>query len=110
MTVSPTFLTAIRNVTWLPTGTGVFVGLNSTFVILSAAWVTPTVALEELVAAPPLAVAELLAVPVLRVVNVTVKFVLWPGVIAPKFVHVKTPGATVLGGRLATALVNLLIR
>ena len=62
---------------------------------------TDTVATDELVAVPPSAVAELLAVPVESVVNVTVKFVLWPEVIPPRFVQVKTPAATVVGATLA---------
>src|ERR1022692_4231891 len=96
----------MRKTRLLPMGTGGFVGVKRIFVTLSAACVMWTATLEEFVTVPPLAVAELVAQPEAAAVNVTVIFVLWPGNSAPRFVHVKIPVATVVGGRLATALVS----
>ena len=102
MTVLPVFWIVMRNTTLLPMATGVFVGLSKNFVTLSAECVTSSVTLEELTAVPPLAVAKFVAIPVASVINVTVMFVLWPGVIVPMLVHVTRPVvATVLGERLA---------
>src|SRR3974390_2501522 len=101
MAVLPTFWTVMRKTTLLWMETGWFVGLSKTLTTFTAAELTFSVALEELVAVAPLAVAAVGAVPMASVVNETVIFVLWPGANAPKLFHVSVPPATVSGAKLA---------
>ena len=97
----------IRKTTLLPTATGVLVGLNKVFTTLSAAELIAIVTLEKFVAVTPLAVAEFVAVPVASVMKLTVRFVLWPGVRVPRFVHVSVVALVTFGVTLAELKLNL---